>query len=272
MASQDIPTIDLTPLFSSSTLQKEKELIGEQIRSACASTGFFRIIGHGFSQEEFNELMTETHRFFSHLKTETKMKLAPKVERSYLQCDSSSFCPSLHSSHFVTFSFSFRKKWNENNKNVYRGYFPASVNGKEGLDLTNPSFDKEGFTPLLLSSCSTEEEEKKKKYIEEMEKKQRETKEKRPSRPKHLEKFEEPNPWPPTQEVSPEERFTFTFTFTFLHSQLLLLLLFILVLYLHLLHPTSLRSLSSRSSLHVRIYCLLLPLPLVLFPFLGVSL
>ena len=27
------------------------------------------------------------------------------------------------------------KKWNKKNKNIYRGYFPNNVNGKEGLDL-----------------------------------------------------------------------------------------------------------------------------------------
>ena len=27
------------------------------------------------------------------------------------------------------------KKWNKFNRNVYRGYFPSDVNGKEGLDI-----------------------------------------------------------------------------------------------------------------------------------------
>ena len=27
------------------------------------------------------------------------------------------------------------KKWNNKNKNIYRGYFPNDVNGKEGLDI-----------------------------------------------------------------------------------------------------------------------------------------
>jgi isopenicillin N synthase-like dioxygenase len=29
-------------------------------------------------------------------------------------------------------------KWNPSNKNTYRGYFPSSVNGKEGLDMSLP--------------------------------------------------------------------------------------------------------------------------------------
>ena len=28
-----------------------------------------------------------------------------------------------------------QKKWNKKNKNLYRGYFPNDVNGKEGLDI-----------------------------------------------------------------------------------------------------------------------------------------
>jgi len=34
-------------------------------------------------------------------------------------------------------------KWNPANKNTYRGYFPSSVNGKEGLDMSSPHLDPE---------------------------------------------------------------------------------------------------------------------------------
>lgn len=30
------------------------------------------------------------------------------------------------------------KKWNPTSKNVYRGYFPSTVHGKEGLDIQDP--------------------------------------------------------------------------------------------------------------------------------------
>ena len=30
------------------------------------------------------------------------------------------------------------KKWNKSNANLYRGYFPSDVNGKEGLDIGDP--------------------------------------------------------------------------------------------------------------------------------------
>jgi isopenicillin N synthase-like dioxygenase len=34
-------------------------------------------------------------------------------------------------------------KWNPSNKNTYRGYFPSSVNGKEGLDMSSPYLNPE---------------------------------------------------------------------------------------------------------------------------------
>ena len=36
-------------------------------------------------------------------------------------------------------------KWNKKNKNIYRGYFPNDVNGKEGLDLGDLKVTK-GFS------------------------------------------------------------------------------------------------------------------------------
>ena len=40
------------------------------------------------------------------------------------------------------------KKWNQLNKNVYRGYFPNDVNGKEGLDIGDPKVTKKNALKL----------------------------------------------------------------------------------------------------------------------------
>ena len=40
------------------------------------------------------------------------------------------------------------KKWNQLNKNVYRGYFPNDVNGKEGLDIGDPKVTKKDALKL----------------------------------------------------------------------------------------------------------------------------
>ena len=40
------------------------------------------------------------------------------------------------------------KKWNRLNKNVYRGYFPNNVNGKEGLDIGDLKVTKKNALEL----------------------------------------------------------------------------------------------------------------------------
>ena len=40
------------------------------------------------------------------------------------------------------------QKWNKKNSNIYRGYFPSFVNGKEGLDIGDPILDN-SMTKIL---------------------------------------------------------------------------------------------------------------------------
>mgnify|MGYP001122428744 CR=1 FL=1 len=79
-----------------------------QIEKACLNTGFFSIKGHGI-QSEINSTLLVCKKFFS-LPLSKKLSLAPK-------------------------------KWNKKNLNIYRGYFPSTVNGKEGLDLGDPKLN-----------------------------------------------------------------------------------------------------------------------------------
>jgi isopenicillin N synthase-like dioxygenase len=74
-----------------------------KIEKACVDIGFFQITGHGIDIKKINNVCKIGNRFFNSPNA-NKNKLAPK-------------------------------KWNKKNKNMYRGYFPNSVNGKEGLDL-----------------------------------------------------------------------------------------------------------------------------------------
>ena len=75
----------------------------KKIEKACVEVGFFQVTGHGLSIKKINNICKVGNKFFNSSE-KNKMKLAPK-------------------------------KWNDKNKNIYRGYFPNSVNGKEGLDL-----------------------------------------------------------------------------------------------------------------------------------------
>jgi isopenicillin N synthase-like dioxygenase len=98
-----IPTINISSLlkydFDSGT---SKNTI-KKIKKACTEVGFFQITGHGINQKDISNI-TKVGNIFFDSSINNKMKLAPK-------------------------------KWNSLNKNIYRGYFPNDVNGKEGLDI-----------------------------------------------------------------------------------------------------------------------------------------
>jgi isopenicillin N synthase-like dioxygenase len=98
-----IPTINISSLLKSdfNTLASKNTL--RKIEKACVDIGFFQITGHGMDIKKINNVCKIGNRFFNSPNT-NKNKLAPK-------------------------------KWNKKNRNIYRGYFPNTVNGKEGLDI-----------------------------------------------------------------------------------------------------------------------------------------
>ena len=98
-----IPTIDISSLLDGKFVSKEAKKTIQSIKKACVEVGFFQVIGHGLKNEEIKNICAVGNKFFN-MKDKCKRKLSPK-------------------------------KWNKKNKNIYRGYFPNDVNGKEGLDL-----------------------------------------------------------------------------------------------------------------------------------------
>ena len=105
MKKNYIPTINISKL-NLKNINSKNNLILKQIQKACIDVGFFQIVGHGIEKKLINKITKTAHKFFNS-KVENKYKLAPK-------------------------------KWNKSNSNVYRGYFPSDVNGKEGLDIGDP--------------------------------------------------------------------------------------------------------------------------------------
>lgn len=101
-----IPVIDIAPLFGNDMEAKLK--IGREIDEVCRGTGFFQITNHGI--HDIEKITEKAFDFFRNQTTEQKMAMASR-------------------------------KFNPENKHVYRGYFPASVNGKEGFDIGNPTLD-----------------------------------------------------------------------------------------------------------------------------------
>ena len=98
-----IPTINISSLLKSEFKSKSARNTIKKIEKACVEVGFFQVTGHGINIKKIENICKIGDKFFNSSEN-NKKKLAPK-------------------------------KWNKKNKNIYRGYFPNSVNGKEGLDL-----------------------------------------------------------------------------------------------------------------------------------------
>ena len=98
-----IPTINISSLIKNNFDTTSSKKIIKKIEKACVKVGFFQIIGHGINKKDISDMTKVGNNFFKS-PIKNKMKLSPK-------------------------------KWNKINKNLYRGYFPNDVNGKEGLDI-----------------------------------------------------------------------------------------------------------------------------------------
>ena len=98
-----IPTINISSLIKNNFNTKKANQTIKQIEKACINVGFFQITGHGINLKEIKNTCNVGNKFFNSSKI-NRQKLSPK-------------------------------KWNKKNKNLYRGYFPNDVNGKEGLDI-----------------------------------------------------------------------------------------------------------------------------------------
>ena len=103
MSKNFIPTINISSLVKNNFENQNAFKTIKEIEKACVNVGFFQITGHGINQKEIKKTCEVANKFFN-LPDSTKRRLAPK-------------------------------KWNKKNKNLYRGYFPNDVNGKEGLDI-----------------------------------------------------------------------------------------------------------------------------------------
>ena len=103
MAKSIIPTINISSILKEGFDSKRSIKTINKIKKACVKIGFFQIIGHGISQKNIKNICGIGNEFFNSTE-KNKKKLLPK-------------------------------KWNYKNRNIYRGYFPNDVNGKEGLDI-----------------------------------------------------------------------------------------------------------------------------------------
>jgi len=98
-----IPTINISSLVKDGYHCNKSIKTINKIKEACINIGFFQVTGHGINKKNIKDICKIGNKFFNSSE-KNKKKLSPK-------------------------------KWNPKNKNVYRGYFPNNVNGKEGLDI-----------------------------------------------------------------------------------------------------------------------------------------
>lgn len=103
MALKQIEIIDIDALFGSDLIQKLQ--VSKKIDNICRKHGFFQITNHRI--DNIKSLSGQALRFFKTLTQEQKMELASN-------------------------------RFNHTSSNKYRGYFPSTINGKEGFDIGNP--------------------------------------------------------------------------------------------------------------------------------------
>jgi len=103
MTKNLIPTINISSIINQDFNSNKSIETINKIKKACINVGFFQVIDHGISKKSIKNICSAGNKFFNS-SDNNKRKLTPK-------------------------------KWNYKNKNIYRGYFPNDVNGKEGLDI-----------------------------------------------------------------------------------------------------------------------------------------
>ena len=103
MSKSLIPSINISSIIKNGFENPNSIKTINKIKKACIDIGFFQVTGHGISRNKIQNICNVGNKFFNSSKN-NKRKLSPK-------------------------------KWNNKNKNIYRGYFPNDVNGKEGLDI-----------------------------------------------------------------------------------------------------------------------------------------
>ena len=105
-----VPEINISHLVTNGLNSSKSEKVIRKIKKACLEIGFFTIIDHGVSSKLIDSTLITSKKFFN-LPINKKMEIASQ-------------------------------RWNKRNPNIYRGYFPSFVNGKEGLDIGDPNLNK----------------------------------------------------------------------------------------------------------------------------------
>jgi len=118
--SAAIPIVDVSALREAGPASPRGRAAAEALCAACAEVGFVTVTGHG-AREAVAAAELAARRFFA-LPRAARREAAPR-------------------------------RWNPESPNVYRGWFPSSVEGKEGLDVGDPALSPERHAELLTRPC-----------------------------------------------------------------------------------------------------------------------
>eukprot|EP00455_Lapot_gusevi_P006568 TRINITY_DN1279_c0_g2_i2.p1 TRINITY_DN1279_c0_g2~~TRINITY_DN1279_c0_g2_i2.p1 ORF type:complete len:384 (-),score=92.08 TRINITY_DN1279_c0_g2_i2:162-1253(-) len=124
--SHTLPVVDVASLVSltqditDDAIPTEARAVAERLGQIYEDIGFLVITNHGVNKKTVEDLVLAQEKFFA-LPLEKKMALASN-------------------------------KYNPQNQHVYRGYFPATVNGKEGLDLCDYRITPQDVVPELSNT------------------------------------------------------------------------------------------------------------------------
>lgn len=111
VSTSPIPNVDLSPILAGNLDTPAARRVLDDLHAACSEIGFVTVSGHGVDAEVIEEAAACARAFFA-LPDQEKMDVAPRA-------------------------------WNPGSPNVYRGYFPSRVLGKEGFDIGDPGLGAE---------------------------------------------------------------------------------------------------------------------------------
>jgi len=106
LQSGAVPRIDVSAARRAGHDAPAARDVQARLHSACAEIGFLTVTGHGVPRALIDAVGSAASGFFERSPAD-KLAVAPR-------------------------------RWNRASPNAYRGYFPASVAGKEGLDVGDP--------------------------------------------------------------------------------------------------------------------------------------
>ncbi|KAI8055788.1 hypothetical protein BDF22DRAFT_672224 [Syncephalis plumigaleata] len=103
MTTTTIPIIDFAPFLNKQSSESERLDIAKQIDDACRNYGFFHLINHGLSREQYDGIHAIAQRFFAQSEEDKQQHAVEGAFRGYMRRVNSKH--GNHENSYETFSF-----------------------------------------------------------------------------------------------------------------------------------------------------------------------